>query len=310
MIVSVSPSASNFARAVSAVIEAGRVPATSGNFSARTDKRSFAVTCSGVEKGMLNEDDLPVNAPGYVLAGHGLDAWGRDPREAWRRLEALETLFQTNPSHEELPTMTRLIITSAADPKDASLDTEDFGVIAGELAALGARIERWQATHPLPPNASQAEILAAYAPEIERLKTRARLPGRRRRQHQASHPELAGAAAEVPDRAHPPRRRGPLFRRGQRRLLYPRRRPRPPGRRRGRRSSLRPEGDAALVRRRREGGLHLHPRLHRPGRLGGALHRRRHLADVPAVRQGRVNLTRPRCWTDRQAPIASSRTAT
>jgi len=34
--------------------------------------------------------------------------------------------------------MTRLIITSAADPKDARLDTEDFGVIAGELAAIPA----------------------------------------------------------------------------------------------------------------------------------------------------------------------------
>ena len=66
--------------------------------------------------------------------------------------------------------MTRLIISSASDPKAVSLDTEDFTVIAGELAALGARVERWQAAHPLPPNASQDEILAAYAPEIERLK--------------------------------------------------------------------------------------------------------------------------------------------
>jgi methylthioribulose-1-phosphate dehydratase len=33
-------------------------------------------------------------APGYLLAGHGLYAWGRDPAEAWRHLEALETLFQ------------------------------------------------------------------------------------------------------------------------------------------------------------------------------------------------------------------------
>ena len=67
--------------------------------------------------------------------------------------------------------MTRLIVSSAADPKAVSLDTDDFGVIAGELAALGARIERWRAAHPLPPNASQAEILAAYAPEIDRLKS-------------------------------------------------------------------------------------------------------------------------------------------
>ena len=66
--------------------------------------------------------------------------------------------------------MTRLIISSATDPKAVSLDTDDFGVIAEQLAALGARVERWRATNPLPPNASQAEILAAYAPEIDRLK--------------------------------------------------------------------------------------------------------------------------------------------
>jgi len=33
-------------------------------------------------------------APGYVLAVHGLYAWGRSAKDAWRHLEALETLFQ------------------------------------------------------------------------------------------------------------------------------------------------------------------------------------------------------------------------
>ncbi|MBV8475003.1 MAG: methylthioribulose 1-phosphate dehydratase [Hyphomicrobiales bacterium] len=33
-------------------------------------------------------------APGYLLAGHGLYAWGGDAADAWRHLEALETLFQ------------------------------------------------------------------------------------------------------------------------------------------------------------------------------------------------------------------------
>jgi 1,2-dihydroxy-3-keto-5-methylthiopentene dioxygenase len=66
--------------------------------------------------------------------------------------------------------MTRLTVSSAADAKDVRLDTDDFGVIERELAAIGARIERWRATHPLPPNAAPDQILAAYAPEIERLK--------------------------------------------------------------------------------------------------------------------------------------------
>lgn len=34
-----------------------------------------------------------VRAPGYLLAGHGLYAWGADPPQAWRHLEALETLL-------------------------------------------------------------------------------------------------------------------------------------------------------------------------------------------------------------------------
>ena len=199
-----STSGTKFARAASAVINAGRaaaargwVPATSGNFSARIDEGSFAVTRSGVDKGSLTTDDLiaqPVDAPlekgssaeaalhlrlyrdapdtgaifhvhspaasvigraharygavriegwelqkalngvtthevvieapvfdndqdvealaervaarlaepprnaiaapGYVLAGHGLYAWGRNAKDAWRHLEALETLFQ------------------------------------------------------------------------------------------------------------------------------------------------------------------------------------------------------------------------
>jgi methylthioribulose-1-phosphate dehydratase len=35
-----------------------------------------------------------VRAPGYLLAGHGLYAWGKSPNEAARHLEALEILFQ------------------------------------------------------------------------------------------------------------------------------------------------------------------------------------------------------------------------
>jgi methylthioribulose-1-phosphate dehydratase len=35
-----------------------------------------------------------VRAPGYLLAGHGLYAWGKSPKDAARHLEALEVLFQ------------------------------------------------------------------------------------------------------------------------------------------------------------------------------------------------------------------------
>jgi methylthioribulose-1-phosphate dehydratase len=35
-----------------------------------------------------------ISAPGYLLAGHGVYAWGATPAEAARHLEALETLFE------------------------------------------------------------------------------------------------------------------------------------------------------------------------------------------------------------------------
>lgn len=35
-----------------------------------------------------------IRAPGYLLAGHGLYAWGKTPRDAGRHLEAFEVLFQ------------------------------------------------------------------------------------------------------------------------------------------------------------------------------------------------------------------------
>jgi methylthioribulose-1-phosphate dehydratase len=38
-------------------------------------------------------------APGYLLAGHGLYAWGKSPQEAARHLEALEVLFQQVITH-------------------------------------------------------------------------------------------------------------------------------------------------------------------------------------------------------------------
>ena len=66
--------------------------------------------------------------------------------------------------------MTHLIVYSANDKNDVQLDTNDFGAIGAELDAIGARIERWEASHPVDPAATSEEILSAYATEIERLK--------------------------------------------------------------------------------------------------------------------------------------------
>ena len=42
--------------------------------------------------------------------------------------------------------------------------------IASTLAEVGVRFERWQASAPIAPGASQDQVLAAYGPQIERLK--------------------------------------------------------------------------------------------------------------------------------------------
>ncbi len=66
--------------------------------------------------------------------------------------------------------MTQLIVYSAADAADVLLDTIDFAVIKEELESTGARIERWKAEQPLSSEATSEEILAAYKPQIDRLK--------------------------------------------------------------------------------------------------------------------------------------------
>jgi 1,2-dihydroxy-3-keto-5-methylthiopentene dioxygenase len=41
--------------------------------------------------------------------------------------------------------------------------------IAAELQAVGVQFERWEASRPLRPEATQDEVLAAYASQVERL---------------------------------------------------------------------------------------------------------------------------------------------
>src|ERR1043166_8260327 len=49
---------------------------------------------------------------------------------------------------------------------------EGFDEVRRELATIGIEYERWQPAHQVPPNASTEVILAAYAPEIDKLKER------------------------------------------------------------------------------------------------------------------------------------------
>ncbi|PYV42935.1 MAG: acireductone dioxygenase [Acidobacteria bacterium] len=48
----------------------------------------------------------------------------------------------------------------------------DSEAVARHLASLGIDYERWNPSHPVTTDASAEEILAAYAPEIEKLKVR------------------------------------------------------------------------------------------------------------------------------------------
>ncbi|NIJ70676.1 1,2-dihydroxy-3-keto-5-methylthiopentene dioxygenase [Xanthomonas sp. 60] len=65
--------------------------------------------------------------------------------------------------------MSRLRIYDDTRPDSPLLDTQDGTVIATELREIGVTFERWQATRPVAPGASQDEVFAAYRADIDRL---------------------------------------------------------------------------------------------------------------------------------------------
>lgn len=69
--------------------------------------------------------------------------------------------------------MSRLRIYDEVDPLRHRVDTRDGAEIAEALDAIGVRFERWP-TRDLPEDAQSDAILAAYAPEIDRLKREGR----------------------------------------------------------------------------------------------------------------------------------------
>jgi 1,2-dihydroxy-3-keto-5-methylthiopentene dioxygenase len=68
--------------------------------------------------------------------------------------------------------MTSLTTYASKAPFAAQPATEDFAIIAARLAPAGVTLERWDADARLPAEPDDAAILAAYAPQIERLKAR------------------------------------------------------------------------------------------------------------------------------------------
>jgi 1,2-dihydroxy-3-keto-5-methylthiopentene dioxygenase len=55
---------------------------------------------------------------------------------------------------------------------DKNISLTDVDEIASHLSSIGIDYERWEPSHPVPPDAPAEEILAAYAVEIDRLKER------------------------------------------------------------------------------------------------------------------------------------------
>lgn len=65
--------------------------------------------------------------------------------------------------------MTRLRIYTESNGSEPLQTLSNHGEIVRELGIAGVRFERWQASKPVVPGASQDDVIAAYRADIERL---------------------------------------------------------------------------------------------------------------------------------------------
>lgn len=65
--------------------------------------------------------------------------------------------------------MSRLRVYDEHQPARPLLTEQDHAAIARSLGKVGVRFERWNANQPVAAGASQAEVIAAYKDDIERL---------------------------------------------------------------------------------------------------------------------------------------------
>ena len=65
--------------------------------------------------------------------------------------------------------MSRLRIFNETDASTVITETRDHALITELLARDGVRFERWAATAPVQPGASQDEVIAAYRADIDRI---------------------------------------------------------------------------------------------------------------------------------------------
>lgn len=67
--------------------------------------------------------------------------------------------------------MSALTLYADNNPSTPLLDTTDVAIISAELNKAGVRFEQWQANQPVDEHTSSDDILAAYADDIDKLKT-------------------------------------------------------------------------------------------------------------------------------------------
>jgi len=65
--------------------------------------------------------------------------------------------------------MSQLRVFAETDAATPLKTLQDHAAIEGELAAAGVRFERWDASKPVVPGASQDDVIAAYRGDIDRL---------------------------------------------------------------------------------------------------------------------------------------------
>lgn len=65
--------------------------------------------------------------------------------------------------------MSQLRIFDETRPQSPLQVIDRHAAISAELAKVGVRFEQWEATQPIAPGASQAEVIAAYRGDIDRL---------------------------------------------------------------------------------------------------------------------------------------------
>ena len=65
--------------------------------------------------------------------------------------------------------MSRLRIFSDSDASQVRFDSSEHSAIVAELAKVGVRFERWQATADIQPGAAPDDVIAAYRSDIDRL---------------------------------------------------------------------------------------------------------------------------------------------